>query len=70
MLEYKKQILVKVSHYPEIFRRELEKAMKRLDKHELELLKDWCFETFSDHHLHIVTDIVTKDAEFKNDIVL
>ena len=69
MLEYKKQILLKVSHYPEIFRRELVKAMKRLEKHELELLKDWCLENFSDTHFHILRETIIEERSYQGKIL-
>lgn len=46
MLEFKKNILVKVSFDLELFEKELQKAIKWLRMDELVQLKSWCLDTF------------------------
>jgi hypothetical protein len=47
MFEYTKQILTKVSFDKNLFRKELTKAMRILQKDERRLLKIWCVATFA-----------------------
>jgi len=47
MFEYTKQILTKVSFDKNLFRKELTKAMRVLQKDERRLLKIWCVATFA-----------------------
>ena len=48
MLEYTKTVLQKVSFDARLFRRELEKAIKRLLPNELEELKQWLLQFLTD----------------------
>ncbi len=49
MFEYTKQILTKVSFDPNLFRKELTKALQLLQKDERRLLKIWCIATFASY---------------------
>lgn len=57
MLEYVKLILSKVSFDKILFEKELIKSLKTLKKDELLQLQQWCYEKFTDIHLHIVTKV-------------
>ncbi len=57
MLEYKKRILMKVSFSEEIFERELAKAKDRLEETELEKLREWCSNTFSNEFVPIMEKV-------------
>jgi len=46
MLEFCKDILLKVSFSKKLFRKELIKAIRWLNQHERLLLKAWCLSTF------------------------
>jgi len=46
MLEYFKTILSKVSFDPELFEKELMKALKALVAEEITKLKEWCYEQY------------------------
>jgi hypothetical protein len=48
MLEYFKTILKKVSFDKRLFEKELLKAIKSLISPEIEALKRWCYERFSE----------------------
>ena len=50
MLEYFKTILDKVSFNQELFEKELKKAIRSLIPHEVEELKQWCYENFSNEY--------------------
>lgn len=54
MLEFKKRVLQKVSFDLELFEKELGKAAKWLLEEELEELKLWCYDTFSDKYKPIM----------------
>lgn len=54
MLEFKKRVLQKVSFDLELFEKELGKAAKWLLDEELEELKVWCYETFSEKYKSII----------------
>lgn len=54
MLEYFKTILSKVSFDPELFEKELMKAIRSLIPEEVSKLKEWCYEKFSHVHLPII----------------
>jgi len=58
MLEYMKRILLKVSFDLEIFEKELFKARARLQESELENLRNWCYDTFSEPFVPIIERIV------------
>ena len=46
MLDYFKTILSKVSFDPELFEKELLKAIKSLVADEVQKLKEWCYKQF------------------------
>lgn len=46
MLEFKKQILQKVSFDLGLFEKELKKALNRVNRHEANELKSWCYLKF------------------------
>ena len=50
MLQYFKTILVKVSFHPEIFEKELKKALSILLPSEVNEFKDWCYSQFGVSH--------------------
>ena len=54
MLDYVKLILSKVSFDAILFEKELRKAIDALVKHEVEELRDWCYNKFYDTHSSIL----------------
>lgn len=54
MLEYFKTILSKVSFDKRLFEKELRKAIKALVAHEVNLLKDWCYQNFGHQYKPIL----------------
>ena len=50
MLNYVKSILEKVSFDRALFEKELRKALARILPSELEDLRDWCYEQFSEKY--------------------
>ncbi|PID93595.1 MAG: hypothetical protein CSA95_06680 [Bacteroidetes bacterium] len=54
MLEYTKTILEKVSFSKELFRKELGKSPRWLEKEELLILQTWCLLTFG----HLYRDVI------------
>ena len=56
MLEYTKTILRKVSFSPFLFRKELTKSFKWLQKEEIRLLQGWCLLTFGDVYADIIME--------------
>lgn len=54
MLEFKKNILTKVSFDLELFEKELKKALKWLMRHELIQLKNWCYQNFKGSHRQVI----------------
>lgn len=46
ILEYSKLILSRVSYYPEIFKRELQKSIDSLDNEDNCILRIWCIKEF------------------------
>jgi hypothetical protein len=55
-LDYVKTILVKVSFAPEVFSRELSKAIGTLHPLEVKSLENWCYRHFSDYYAHILDE--------------
>jgi hypothetical protein len=53
MLDYVKLILEKVSFDQFLFEKELKKSIKQLIREELDELKNWCYQNFS-QYLHII----------------
>ena len=60
MLEYVKTILLKVSFDRSLFEKELRKAFKVLAKTEVQQLKVWCYEKFSNLYLLILNSVFSK----------
>ncbi len=54
MLEFKKNILEKVSFDLRLFEKELQKAQKWLIKEDVEQLRMWCYSKFHGEHKHIL----------------
>lgn len=48
MLEFKKNILMKVSFNHELFEKELRKAISWVSPTEIAELKAWCYDSFDD----------------------
>lgn len=57
MFEMYKYVLDKVSFDQFLFRKELEKAMKKITPNEQILFKKWCLITFDHKHKDILTDV-------------
>lgn len=56
MLEFAKQILVRVSFDAQLFQKELNKALKWLnDAEEIKRFKEWCIQEFGTVHPKIIT---------------
>ncbi len=62
MLEYAKVILPKVSFSRELFRKELAKCINWVGTSELDDLREWCIENFSDMYPDILTKAFAKYA--------
>jgi hypothetical protein len=60
MLEYVKTVLSKVSFDSMLFEKELRKAFRLLEKEELQQLKQWCYEKFSDTYLLVLNRVFVK----------
>jgi hypothetical protein len=60
MLEYTKEILMKVSFDKVLFRKELRKAMKWLKEEERTLLMLWCFSTFGTKYYTVIEQVFRK----------
>lgn len=54
MLEYSKVILSKVSFDPNLFKKELKKALTWVSKREQRLLLQWCLLEFGHRYAHII----------------
>lgn len=54
MLEFKKKVLQKVSFDLGLFEKELRKAMKWLLEDEVQELRKWCYQNFSNEYHQIV----------------
>ena len=54
MLEFCKEILTKVSFDRILFRKELKKAIKWLQREELIQLRQWCMDTFGGRYKDII----------------
>ena len=60
MLEFCKQILLKVSFDRELFKKELRKTIGLLKKDELVLLQVWCLANFGNEYGPIIQDVFSK----------
>jgi len=54
MLEYFKTILSKVSFDKRLFEKELKKAINALVAHEVNLLREWCYQKFGQQYSPIL----------------
>lgn len=61
MLEYVKTILLKVSFDKMLFEKELRKALTVLATEELQQLKQWCYEQFSNMYLLVLNKVFSKN---------
>lgn len=57
MFEMYKYVLDKVSFDPFLFRKELEKAMRKINPNEQLLFKIWCLNTFDQKHKEALTEV-------------
>jgi replication initiation and membrane attachment protein DnaB len=64
MLEQTKVVLSNVSFDFSLFRKELLKAIKWLNSTEIETLKQWCFENFSEKYKEIASEILIPQASY------
>ncbi len=58
MLEMTKTVLRKVSFDRNLFRKELTKAKKWLEKEDLVLLKAWCLATFAGTYDDLILEVI------------
>ncbi|MCB0807082.1 MAG: hypothetical protein KDC05_14895 [Bacteroidales bacterium] len=54
MLKYTETILEKVSFSKELFRKELKKSLKFLEKEEMLILKTWCVLNFGAIYMDVI----------------
>ncbi len=59
MLEFKKSILTKVSFDPELFEKELRKAVRWVQPAEITELEDWCYKQFDETFKPILNKVFT-----------
>ena len=57
MLEYSKTILQKVSFNRDLFKKELNKAIRFLKREEIVLLQIWCMVSFNDKYADIIREV-------------
>ena len=57
MLKYTETILQKVSFNKELFRNELEKSIRWLQKNEVRALKSWCILNFGAVYMDVINDV-------------
>ncbi|MCD4734733.1 MAG: hypothetical protein K8R53_01695 [Bacteroidales bacterium] len=57
MLKYTKTILQKVSFNKDLFRKELRKSLKWLNKEEMLILKIWCVSQFGNIYGDIIKEV-------------
>jgi hypothetical protein len=60
MLEYSKEILLKVSFDKGLFRKELKKATRWLKTEERRLFMLWCFATFGARYYDVLVEVFKK----------
>lgn len=58
MLEQTKIVLANVSFDFDLFKKELAKAIKWLNPADLEALKNWCLDNYSDTYQEIISEIL------------
>lgn len=64
MFEMYKYVLDKVSFDQLLFRKELEKAMKKIKPNEQLLFKMWCLNTFDQNHKDILNEVFDGEYSF------
>ena len=57
MLKYTETILQKVSFNKELFRNELEKSIRWLQKNEISALKSWCILNFGAVYMDVINEV-------------
>ena len=57
MLKYTETILQKVSFNKELFRNELEKSIRWLQKNEVNALKSWCILNFGAVYMDVINEV-------------
>ncbi|MBL7904483.1 MAG: hypothetical protein JNL22_05630 [Bacteroidales bacterium] len=57
MLEYSKTILQKVSFSKDLFRKELNKAIRFLKREEIIMLQVWCMVSYNDKYGDIIREV-------------
>ena len=57
MLEFCKQVLLKVSFDKELFKKELKKMISLLKKEEVIMLQLWCIATFGHQYRDLIQEV-------------
>ncbi|MEZ4737883.1 MAG: hypothetical protein R2818_00615 [Flavobacteriales bacterium] len=57
MMEFSKQVLQKVSFDQRLFKKELIKARRWVDKHDDIVLKAWCLATFGHMYKDVILEV-------------
>ena len=57
MMEFSKQVLQKVSFDKRLFKKELIKARRWVDKHDDIVLKAWCLATFGHMYKDVILEV-------------
>ena len=60
MLDYIKTVLQKVSFDKGLFEKELKKGLKLLRIEDVKMLRDWCYEQFSDRYYAVLNQCFTQ----------
>ena len=57
MLNYTETILLKVSFNKELFRKELNKSVKWLERNEIKALQIWCILNFGTLYMDVINEV-------------
>jgi hypothetical protein len=57
MLKYTEIVLLKVSFNRDLFKKELKKALKWLQKEEANVLKTWCIMNFGAVYMDVINEV-------------
>lgn len=57
MLNYTETILMKVSFNKELFRNELNKSVKWLERNEVKILRNWCVLNFGAVYMDVINEV-------------
>jgi hypothetical protein len=57
MLELQKLVLQQVSDTKSLFRKELQKSLRWLDCHEIEILQDWVIQNFGNRYQDVINEV-------------